>query len=144
MELLKASGIKIYYAVSGSVDEAVRRCMDKNLIILKGEDMETKPFVVANLAYIDKEKRIRCGKCETVCRFDAVRAFEVDPLKCEGCGACTVSCPSGAINMHDEENARSIVTETDMGMFSRAETDIGAEGIGQACYRSVKECRPVL
>lgn len=69
-------------------------------------------------SYIDQEKCIRCGKCKSVCPYDAiskkirpcamacgVNAIESDKLgrakinpdKCVSCGMCMVNCPFGAI-----------------------------------------------
>ncbi len=69
-------------------------------------------------AFIDQSKCIRCGKCKSVCPYDAigrrvrpcsivcgVKAIESDQFgravinqdKCLSCGMCMVSCPFGAI-----------------------------------------------
>ena len=67
---------------------------------------------------IDQEKCIKCGKCKSVCPYDAIshqvrpclancgvnaiksdkkgRAY-IDPNICVSCGQCMVSCPFGAI-----------------------------------------------
>lgn len=100
-------------------------------IILKGTDVEANDFSGAKVAEIYEEKCKRCGKCEQVCRFDAIRDFQVNELKCEGCGACTVVCPYGAVSLRDEITGKTLVTETDQGILSRAEMEIGAEGSGK-------------
>lgn len=100
-------------------------------ILLKGEDLVRKPFSGAKIAHIDSSRCVKCGRCIEVCRFNAITDFTVDCLKCEGCAACTVVCGNGAIKINDDENAQTIVTETDMGILSRAEMDIGAEGSGK-------------
>ncbi len=69
-------------------------------------------------AFIDESKCIKCGKCKSVCPYDAiskllrpcaeacgVKAIESDEQgrakinidKCVSCGMCMVSCPFGAI-----------------------------------------------
>lgn len=70
-------------------------------------------------SYIHQENCIKCGKCKSVCPYDAIakkerpckkacgvnaivsdefgRAF-IDPKKCVSCGMCMVSCPFGAIS----------------------------------------------
>jgi [FeFe] hydrogenase (group B1/B3) len=69
-------------------------------------------------SYIDQEKCIHCGKCASVCPYDAISHLvrpcanacgvkaissdsygraKIDPAKCVGCGQCMVSCPFGAI-----------------------------------------------
>lgn len=73
---------------------------------------------INDVAVIDQEKCIRCGKCKSVCPYDAiakkerpcskacgVKAIETDnhgraainTEKCVSCGMCMVSCPFGAI-----------------------------------------------
>ncbi|MCR4690817.1 MAG: 4Fe-4S dicluster domain-containing protein [Lachnospiraceae bacterium] len=69
-------------------------------------------------SYIDQEKCIKCGKCKSICPYDAIshqvrpcasacgvsaitsdkrgRAM-IDNEKCVSCGQCMVSCPFGAI-----------------------------------------------
>lgn len=74
--------------------------------------------MVNGRSYIDQEKCIKCGKCKSVCPYDAIshqvrpcaaacgvsaikndekgRAV-IDNEKCVSCGQCMVSCPFGAI-----------------------------------------------
>ena len=74
--------------------------------------------VESGRAVIDQSRCIRCGRCKSVCPYDAiahrtrpcaeacgVKAIESDELvrakinpdKCVSCGMCMVSCPFGAI-----------------------------------------------
>ena len=74
--------------------------------------------IVDGKSYIDQSKCIRCGRCKSVCPYDAiahhtrpcaeacgVKAIETDDLgrakinneKCVSCGMCMVNCPFGAI-----------------------------------------------
>ncbi|NLL79024.1 MAG: 4Fe-4S binding protein [Clostridiales bacterium] len=74
--------------------------------------------MVNGKSYIDQEKCIRCGKCKSICPYDAIshqvrpcaaacgvgaikndekgRAC-IDNEKCVSCGQCMVNCPFGAI-----------------------------------------------
>lgn len=73
---------------------------------------------VNDRAFIDESKCIKCGKCKSICPYDAisklsrpcaeacgVKAIESDDQgrakinidKCVSCGMCMVSCPFGAI-----------------------------------------------
>ena len=75
--------------------------------------------IVKGKSVIDQDKCIKCGKCKSVCPYDAiakkerpcaracgVNAIESDELgrarinneKCVSCGMCMVSCPFGAIS----------------------------------------------
>ncbi len=100
-------------------------------IILEGKDRESKPFTGAKLAYIDPAKCVQCGDCENTCRFGAIRNYKVNELRCEGCAACTVVCEFDAISLENEITGRTIITEIDKGILSRAEMEIGAEGSGK-------------
>lgn len=74
--------------------------------------------MVNGKSYIDQEKCIKCGKCKSVCPYDAISKKErpcakacgvnaiesdkmgrayVNPDKCVSCGMCMVNCPFGAI-----------------------------------------------
>ena len=75
--------------------------------------------MVNGRSYIDQNKCIKCGKCKSVCPYDAiakkerpcanacgVNAIETDSHgravintdKCVSCGMCMVNCPFGAIS----------------------------------------------
>ena len=75
--------------------------------------------MVNGRSYIDQEKCIKCGKCKSVCPYDAIAKKErpcqkacgvnaitsdkygrayIDNDKCVSCGMCMVSCPFGAIS----------------------------------------------
>ncbi len=75
--------------------------------------------IVNGKSYIDQEKCIKCGKCKSVCPYDAIAKKErpcaracgvnaiesdnmgrayVNPDKCVSCGMCMVNCPFGAIS----------------------------------------------
>jgi MinD superfamily P-loop ATPase len=80
---------------------------------------------------LDKNLCIECGKCEVVCRFNAIENFQINSFFCEGCGACTLVCPKNAIKLEDEKIADTFITELDNGIILRAEMDIGSDGSGK-------------
>ena len=96
----------------------------------KGKDLEKEDFFGGKIAVMNKNKCIECGKCEEVCRFDAINNFEIDPFTCEGCGACVLACPQDAIVLKDEKVADTFITETDKGIIARAEMGIGSDASG--------------
>ena len=74
--------------------------------------------IVKGRSFIDREKCVSCGKCKSVCPYDAIAKkirpcaaacginaiisgsmgrAKIDPEKCVSCGQCMVSCPFGAI-----------------------------------------------
>ena len=45
---------------------------------------------------------IRCGKCNEVCRVDAIDRGKIDFRECHMCLTCVDSCPTGAITIKDK------------------------------------------
>ncbi|KAI3346601.1 (4Fe-4S)-binding protein [Clostridium botulinum] len=97
----------------------------------EGKDIEKTKFLGSKKATIDENLCIKCGKCESVCKFDAIKDFNINAFLCEGCGACTLVCPQKAINLEDEKTADTFVSELDRGIISRAEMEIGSDGSGK-------------
>jgi len=103
----------------------------KLYLFYKGKDIEKDEFVGGKKASIDESICIKCGKCEGVCKFNAIENFTINPFLCEGCGACTLVCPVNAIKLEDEKTADTFITELDKGIISRAEMGIGSDGSGK-------------
>ena len=70
-----------------------------NLYILLHPDIKKEEvFMGGYEVSINQDKCIKCGKCLTICRFDAIKTVKnktgsidkiiIDTLSCEGCGAC--------------------------------------------------------
>ncbi len=74
--------------------------------------------IVNGKSHIDKEKCVRCGRCQQACPYDAIVHYDrpcaaacgmdaigsdelgrakIDQEKCVSCGQCIVNCPFGAI-----------------------------------------------
>ncbi len=100
-------------------------------LFYKGKEIEKDEFVGGKKASIDESICIKCGKCEGVCKFNAIENFTINPFLCEGCGACTLVCPINAIKLEDEKTADTFITELDKGIISRAEMGIGSDGSGK-------------
>ena len=83
-----------------------------------------------------------CGKCEEVCRFDAIfydgpgngrtqKAFRVDPIACEGCGICAWFCAESAIEFAPANNGEWFVSDTRLGPMVHAKLGIAEENSGK-------------
>lgn len=141
MELVVLSGkggtgkTTIATALSELAQEVVRIDCDVDApnfyLFYKGKNIENGDFIGGKKALLDKNLCIECGKCEAVCRFNAIENFGINSFFCEGCGACTLVCPKNAIKLEDERIADTFITELDNGIISRAEMDIGSDGSGK-------------
>lgn len=100
-------------------------------LFYKGKDIEKSEFTGGKKAIIDEGLCIKCGKCETICKFYAIDNFKINPFTCEGCGACALICPQNAISLNDEKTADTFITELDKGIISRSEMEIGSDGSGK-------------
>ncbi len=110
-------------------------------LYLDGIDIKKEYFYALKLARIDERFCTKCGECENVCRFDAVKDFVIDPYKCEGCGACQIVCPVDAINLKDKKAADSYVTKTAECYLTRAQMEIGSDGSGKLITQLRKTAR---
>jgi len=70
-------------------------------ILLKPRLLRETHYSGGEKALIDQVACIKCGLCQDLCRFDAIKEYVIDPLACEGCGFCFHICPVEAINMTD-------------------------------------------
>jgi MinD superfamily P-loop ATPase len=70
-------------------------------LLLQPDFSKAEDFYSGEVAIINQDECIKCGKCAEVCRFDAIPIIDtqyiVQPLDCEGCGYCARVCPTNAI-----------------------------------------------
>lgn len=100
-------------------------------LFYKGKNIKKEYFYGGKKAVVNEKLCIQCGKCQEYCRFEAIEDGKIDSFKCEGCGTCSLVCPTNAIKLTDEKSADVFITRTDKGVISRAEMDIGSDGSGK-------------
>lgn len=115
-------------------------------LVTSPEIRQAHDFVGGKKAMIRREDCRGCGRCRSLCRFDAIRrdetgGFAVDSLACEGCRVCVEFCPAGAIDFVDTVNGRWFVSETRLGPMVHAELGIAQENSGKLVSRVRREAK---
>ncbi len=100
-------------------------------LLLNPSVKEKNEFWSGQVAFIDQEKCTQCGLCQDVCRFEAIRDFEVDPISCEGCGFCSHICLVEAITMKESLSGHWFISDTKYGTLVHARLGIAQENSGK-------------
>jgi len=107
---------------------------------------QSEDFYSGEIAYIDQDACIKCGKCQDVCRFDAIpiinTQYVVDPLGCEGCGYCARVCPTDAISNSQPKVGEVYVSDIRTGStMVHARLSIGADNSGKLVAKVKNEAK---
>jgi MinD superfamily P-loop ATPase len=111
-------------------------------LVLEPTIKERHSFVGGNKARIKPGHCVACGKCEELCRFDAIyfdgpgngrvtKTYRIDPLACEGCGVCAYFCAENAIEYGPVEGGQWFVSQTRCGPMVHARLDPAAGNSGK-------------
>jgi len=100
-------------------------------LVLQPTTKENTEFWSGRTAVIDKRRCTRCGVCEVVCRYEAIKNFKVDPIACEGCGFCFQVCPEDTITMKENLSGRWFISDTRYGPMVHARLGIAQENSGR-------------
>lgn len=105
-------------------------------------------FYSGELAVINQDECIGCGKCAEICRFDAISEIDgtyvVDPLECEGCGYCARVCESHAIRNEKLKAGEWFLSGIKTGsQMVHARLGIGADNSGKLVAKVKQEARKV-
>ncbi|MBZ9569780.1 ATP-binding protein [Patescibacteria group bacterium] len=77
---------------------------------------KTLPVVTSAKPEIDLNKCNSCGICVENCKFEAMKMvnknLKLNPFLCEGCGACEIICPVGAIKLKPVQNGEIKIKKT--------------------------------
>lgn len=103
-------------------------------LVLDPQRVRTESFISGFEANVEEEKCTACGKCDELCRFDAIipgETYSVDPYSCEGCGVCATYCPVEAIRMEEPHCGDWFISKTRFGTLVHAGLFPGAENSGK-------------
>lgn len=102
-------------------------------LVLSPRVIEKKEFSAGKKARIVPEKCTWCGTCRDMCRFGAIsEGFTIDPIACEGCGACFFYCPASAVEFESSQAGMCYICDTPAGEpFVYAELFPGEENSGK-------------
>ncbi|MFA6470567.1 MAG: ATP-binding protein [Candidatus Latescibacterota bacterium] len=111
-------------------------------LVLKPEVRRREPFIGGSKARIKSGYCVACGKCEELCRFDAIffdgpgngrvlKTFRVDPIACEGCGVCARFCAEEAIEFTPAITGQWYISTTRHGTLVHAKLNAGGENSGK-------------
>ncbi|ACL70586.1 ATP-binding protein [Halothermothrix orenii] len=101
-------------------------------LLLKPEVVEKRTFKGGKLAVKNPDLCIDCGYCRQVCNFNAITpGFEINPIKCEGCGTCVAMCPQDALELKEVETGNVYISKTEFLPMVHARLNIGAENSGK-------------
>lgn len=112
-------------------------------LVLSPTIQRRETFTRGHVAQIQEPGCTQCGLCETLCRFDAINGFKVDPLSCEGCGVCVEFCPAKAIGFPKQECGEWFVSATRCGEMVHARMTPGAENSGKLVSLVRREARKI-
>ena len=111
-------------------------------LVLEPTIVRREEFSGGCRARIVAERCTACGKCEEICRFDAIRldgpgngkvdkTYRVDPIACEGCGVCAWFCADNAVEFAPAINGEWFVSDTRCGPMVHARLGVAEENSGK-------------
>jgi len=145
------TSITASFAVLGNDKVVVADCdvdaADMHLL-MKPDFANSEQFFSGELAIINQEDCIQCGKCEDVCRFDAISSenntYIVEDLSCEGCGYCARVCPTDAIMNIQQNVGNYFVSDIKTGSkMVHAKLTIGADNSGKLVAQVKNEAKKI-
>ena len=119
-------------------------------LVLEPKITRRESFSGGKRARIKSGHCTACGKCEEICRFDAIhfdgpgngkvdKTYRIDPIACEGCGVCAWFCAENAIEFAPAVNGEWYVSDTRHGPMVHAKLGIAEENSGKLVSTVRKE-----
>lgn len=143
------TSITASFSVLGGKDLVVADCdvdaADMHLL-LEPDFGQSEDFYSGELAVIDPEICIACGKCQDICRFEAIDVidgkYHIDPVNCDGCGFCARICPVNAITNVEQNVGHCHISAIKTGAsMVHARLGIGADNSGKLVAKVKNEAK---
>lgn len=123
-------------------------------LVLSPKIARREEFSGGKSASVAPDKCVGCGKCVSVCRFDAIgfdgpaddvvgKTYRIDPIGCEGCGLCAHVCPAEAVDFAPSINGEWFVSETRHGPMVHAKLGIAEENSGKLVTTIRREAKKI-
>jgi MinD superfamily P-loop ATPase len=123
-------------------------------LILNPRVLKRESFSGGSRARILSGHCTACGKCQELCRFDAIfydgpaggrapKTFRVDPIACEGCGVCAWFCAEEAIEFESVVNGEWFISRTRCGPMVHARLGVAEENSGKLVHLVRKEAKRI-
>jgi MinD superfamily P-loop ATPase len=100
-------------------------------LLLQPAIREKHEFWSGQVAFIDEGRCTKCGLCQELCRFAAIKDFNVDAISCEGCGFCSHICPAEAITMKENMAGHWFISSTRYGDLVHARLGVAQQNSGK-------------
>ncbi len=105
-------------------------------LVLPPTIIDSGGFSGGQRASIDQNRCTCCSQCQEECRFAAIEGtvtegFVVNPLLCEGCALCQLTCPSDAVRLTPSINGEWFVSQTNAGYMAHARLGVAEENSGK-------------
>jgi MinD superfamily P-loop ATPase len=114
-------------------------------IVAQPKNLKEESFESGTKAIIDPNACIGCGKCQELCRFDAVDfrngSYSINTNRCEGCGLCKLACPANAIDMKKAYDNQWFLASSRFGPMVHARLAPGEDNSGKLVTQVREEAR---
>lgn len=103
-------------------------------LVLNPQASNKQKFFAGLLPKVDNSQCIGCGRCQKLCRFEAIKMLDNKAVildGCEGCGVCADNCPTSAIELEPRHCGYWMRSQTPYGPMFHAELLAGAENSGK-------------
>lgn len=103
-------------------------------LVLGARLRNSEEIAAASKAFINYDKCISCMMCMDVCQFSSIIGGDqpiIIHYSCEGCGACTLTCPEDAIEIKDVVNGQLNIFEAENMLLVAGELHIGGTSSGR-------------